>query len=230
VLLYTMDGAGTPVVEVDRASRPPDVDLTPEPREPSGLAYSGSGSMLFSGGHLAATSADSAVLAAALEAAESVTVELWIADGLADQDGPARILSLSRDSASQAFVVAREDQDLHVRLRTSITNESGDGYRGIGMSAFPMTAPTHVVFKFDGSDGVLWTYVDGEPVHVITHIGLDGSLGALDFTAGGDRLGMGDEFVDPRPWAGEIHRVAIYDRALVHAEIACFTAAGPSGP
>lgn len=89
------------------------------------------------------------------------------------------------------------------------------------------TELAHVVYTRDG-EGTAMLYVDGKPVST-RDVGGDPSNWDDGF-----RLALGNELTGDRPWRGELHRVALYARALDSAEIARLAKAGrhkaPAGP
>jgi hypothetical protein len=81
------------------------------------------------------------------------------------------------------------------------------------------TELSHVVYTRD-SEGKAVLYVDGKPVST-RDVGGDPSNWDDGF-----RLALGNELTGDRPWRGELHRVALYARALDAAEVARFAKAG----
>lgn len=75
------------------------------------------------------------------------------------------------------------------------------------------TRLTHVVYAWD-STGQATLYIDGKPIST-REVG--GDLSNWD---AGFRLALGNELTGDRPWKGELHRVALYARALAPDEIA----------
>jgi len=89
------------------------------------------------------------------------------------------------------------------------------------------TKLAHVVYTRN-SEGTAVLYVDGEPVST-TDVG-----GAPSNWDDGFRVALGNELTGDRPWRGELHRVALYARALDPDEVARFAEVGrdkaPAGP
>ncbi|MDI9430706.1 MAG: DUF4038 domain-containing protein [Planctomycetota bacterium] len=81
------------------------------------------------------------------------------------------------------------------------------------------TELTHIVYTRD-SQGKVTLYVDGRPVST-------GEVaGDLSHWEDGFRLALGNELTGDRPWQGELHRVALYARALDESAIAALAKAG----
>ena len=55
-----------------------------------------------------------------------ITIEAWIKPANATQSGPARIVSLSRDSGSRNFTLGQGEEFYEVRLRTTKTSANGE--------------------------------------------------------------------------------------------------------
>lgn len=147
----------------------------------------------------------------AAKASGELTIEAWITPANVPQTGPARIVTLSRDSGQRNFTLGQDGSSFEVRLRTTATDQNG-------MPALrsPKLATAeerqHVVFTFNSS-GVGRLFVNGKPV-AQKETGGDLSNWNDDF-----RLGLGDELSGDRPWDGRFHFVAIYSSALTAKQI-----------
>jgi glycopeptide antibiotics resistance protein len=64
-------------------------------------------------------------LVEAVRATDELSVEVWMAPQNITQDGPARIISLSRDSGARNFTLGQEGADIHFRLRTPASGNNG---------------------------------------------------------------------------------------------------------
>lgn len=162
-------------------------------------------------------------------ASDEFTVEAWVQTSSVDQEGPARIVTLSNRSATRNFtlgqgVVPQGEIDWLGRVRTPATGPNGlfEGdvdplHAGPGVVS---TQLTHLVIT-RASDGFAALWVDGE-------IESSADLpGVLDGWSANFALHLGNEEGSVRPWLGTYHYVALYDRALDGAEIAAHHAAGP---
>jgi hypothetical protein len=172
-----------------------------------------------SGGGLSvnsATTISSGVVAAklvdALTASGEVTLEAWVKPANITQRGPARIMALSQNAYPNGgnFVMGQERSIYDVRLRSTTTDTYGKPSLSSPTGSLT-TGLTHVVFT---------RAVSGE-----TKLYLNGALAASGTTAGdfsnwGDfALGLANEPTGARPWMGELHLVAVFDRALSEAEV-----------
>ena len=153
---------------------------------------------------------------------DSLSVEAWIRPRDDDQDGPARIVSLSGSSTERNVTLGQDGDRYDARLRTTTTNSNGlpslaspGGSLQVGL--------THVVYTRNRS-GNARLYLNARLV-VTRKVG--GKLSSWDEDF---RLHLGDEKTGGRSWLGELHLVAIYSRALSRKEVTRnFEAGSPSG-
>ncbi|MBE9039455.1 VanZ family protein [Oscillatoriales cyanobacterium LEGE 11467] len=75
------------------------------------------------------------------------------------QTGPARTISLSRDTHHRNLTLGQREENLVVRLRSPMTGRNGSDPDLTVAGLFADTQPHHLVLSFDGS--VLQVYIDG---------------------------------------------------------------------
>lgn len=143
----------------------------------------------------------------AVRRADQVTLEAWLTPARADLEGPARIVTISRDSASRNITLGQSNDHYILRLRTSATNEQGTPELVAPEGSLTPGELQHVVVTFDGQTAVM--YIDGEALCQTNHF-----AGTLDTWDESISLVLGNEFDDNRRWMGAIHLVAIYSYAL----------------
>jgi hypothetical protein len=163
-----------------------------------------------------------------IRTSNAITIEAWIRPANTNQNGPARIISLSRDISNRYFTLGQgrgddEPSTLYdVRLRTSLTDENG-----VPSLTTPedvvLSELSHIVYTRDMS-GNTRIYVDG--IEVVTGT-VNGDMS--NWEADDLRLALANEFSLDRPWLGEYRLVAIYNRALSSTEIAQNWAMGSEG-
>ena len=146
-----------------------------------------------------------------------VTLEAWIRPANVDQDGPARIMTLSDGAYDRNFTLGQGRWGNHpsevfdVRLRT--TNTDNDGKPSVtSPTGSATTNLMHVVYTRK-SGGQARIFIDGQ-VAVTEQVGGDLSNWASNY-----RLSLANEIGTGRPWMGTFHLVAIYDRALSESEV-----------
>lgn len=166
-----------------------------------------------------------------LQATGEMTMEAWVTPASANQSGPARIVSLSQDPYHRNITLGQETTEdaqasfFDVRLRTTSTSINGTPSLS-GFSLTPADTPepalVHIVYTYDAT-GVARLYVDTEE-QASAMIGGDLSNWNADYP-----LLLANELTRERPWLGELHRVAIYNRALNPDQVAQNFQAGPDG-
>ena len=150
-----------------------------------------------------------------------ITVEAWIQPADNRQSGPARIVTLSKNSNERNFTLGQDGDKLEFRLRT--TGTSTNGIPAIASPGKTLgTKLAHVVYTHDRT-GQTRIFVDGKSVVEQKVNGLpsnwDGSF----------ELALANELSGDRPWQGTYHLVAIYARSLSPQEVSQNFAAGPQG-
>ncbi|MEO1527408.1 MAG: DUF1592 domain-containing protein [Planctomycetota bacterium] len=182
------------------------------------IRQSGSGLQL-SGGKLA-TSSPPQSLIAALKRTNELSIDVWLRSADLKQKGPARIITLSRDTSNRSFTLGQEVDRFDVRLRTTKTNSNGLP----SLSTPKKTVRkewTHLVFTRSAA-GVSRLFVDGKQV------AQGKSPGTFANWNANDRLAIGDEISGGRPWRGGLRRVAIFNRALSPDQVRQSFRSGPT--
>lgn len=160
-------------------------------------------------------------LMSAIRQSREITAEVWVQPSDAKQQGPARVLTISKDGSNRNFTVGQEFDRFDVRLRTTKTTTNG-----IPSLSSPKNVAgrdlSHVVYTH-AADGVSRIYVDGKQV---AEQRIGGDLSNWD---GGYRLGLANELSKDRPWLGTLRLMAIYSRALSGTEVSQNFNAGPEG-
>ncbi len=147
-----------------------------------------------------------------------VTVEAWVKPSNANQGGPARIVSVSANSDTRNVELNQEGSSFQGRLRAGTGGTSSVSASGVA------PALQHVVFVREPA-GSTRLYVNGVSAATGTS---PGSLSTWDPSM---RLVLGNVAGStPRPWLGELHLVATYDRALTSAEVTQNFAVGADAP
>jgi hypothetical protein len=214
-VLYEFDeGAGSLVH--DTSGHAPALDLTIA--NPGNVEWTDSGLRIVAPTVLDSPSATR--VATACISTNELTVDAWITPGSTTLtgEGPGRIVMMSASSLSANFGLGQGHHDTGIptsvysgRVRT--TTKDDDGLPGLSTSESSVKlALTHVVFT-RSSDGLERIYVDGAIAAAAT---FGGDLSTWAAYA----LHIGNESGAERPWLGELHRIAIYCRALSTEEVA----------
>ncbi len=182
----------------------------------------GAGALEFIGkGTQATADGASSRLAAAIKKSGEITIEAWLRPASGNQDGPARIVTLSKDPSNRNFTLGQDGNRYDVRLRAT-----GTSTNGIPSTASPRaslsTNLTHVVYTRDRS-GRTTIFLNGRPANK------GDAKGATSNWDTSFRLALGDEYGGGRSWLGTYHLVAIYSRDLSPSEVQQNFKAGPRG-
>ena len=156
-----------------------------------------------------------------LKRANACTLEVWLKPANDQQQGPARILSLSSDTSHRNFTLGQEGRGYDVRLRTTAT--SGNGIPSLASPDRTVQPQlTHVVFTRDAA-GRAQFYLNAKPQ---ASQQIKGNFSGWDQSF---PLSLANEATGDRPWQGELHLVAVYSRALTKEEVARNYHAGAKG-
>jgi hypothetical protein len=163
----------------------------------------------------------------ACQATHELTLEAWVTPDHAVQPldtQPARIVTYSSSPEYRNFTLGQgtsssfgmmTGEGFTGRVRTTdLGNENGANPSLFAEVVVP-TAPQHIVYT-RRSNGVETLYRDGETIG--SHSVKTGDFSTWS-TSSSFKLALGNEIDLSRPFAGELHLVAIYDRALTDAEV-----------
>jgi hypothetical protein len=171
----------------------------------------GAGLTILGQGVVAATSGPASALVQALQATGEITLEVLLTPESVDQHGPARIVSLSVDTARRNFTLGQDGGQYVLRLRTTETDEQG--MPEVRTPAGALTGERqHVVATY--GNGAVRLYVNGQCVTT------EDRAGGFDNWDQQYRLLIGNEDTLDRQWHGTIVQLDIYDRALRPDEVA----------
>lgn len=166
-------------------------------------------------------------------AAETLGLSLAVRPLAAAQSGPARILTISRDTHMRNLTLAQEEDDLVLRLRTEDTDLNG-------VLADEPVARLEDVFRGGG-----WLSIDLQIRPRQLAIALDGQPAlSIPLPAAVVRtwhpsfsLALGNEMTCDRPWLGEIRSAVVTappgrerdyaSASVMHAPAACWSMSYP---
>jgi mono/diheme cytochrome c family protein len=166
--------------------------------------------MLTLGGGAATLKTETQGIVSTIKRSGAVAVELWLKTNGLQQSGPARIVTISRNTSERNFTIGQEGQRLQVRMRASSTDKNG---------LPPLQTPPllelgkwyHVIYSREAA-GREAIYVDGKQV-------ANGRReGNLDNWNDDFRLSIGDEVGGGRPWKGQLQLVRIFARGINASE------------
>jgi len=143
----------------------------------------------------------------AVRTSNSVTVEAWIAADNLTQAGPARIVSMEKNSTQRNIIFGQSGNRFETLLRTSSSTSSLlSPVNGVSLNL------SHVVYT-RSSAGQAVMYINGVQVSSQT---ASGSLSAWDAAL---RLALANEIGGSKPWLGDLYLVALYGRDLTSTEV-----------
>ncbi|MBE9159639.1 hypothetical protein IQ265_22795 [Nodosilinea sp. LEGE 06152] len=161
---------------------------------------------------LLATSGPATRLSQAIQRSQSLTVEAWVKPAQVTYSQlPARIVTLSANTDNRNVTLGQGNNKYVTRLRTTTTRSNGDA-KVLEAGQVSLNQLTHLVYTRDRA-GVATFYINGQPQQSAA---IDGDLSNWDAAF---RLALGNELTGDRPWLGEYHLVAIYNRALSGEEV-----------
>lgn len=161
-------------------------------------------------GKAQASVADSVKLFDAITASGEYSVEAWVIPDNNSQDGPARMVSYSQDTALRNFTLGQNA--IYYQLRNQSAGTSANGTPALeALNQQVDTSLQHVVVTFDPASGRK-VYVNGQ---------LDVEENTPDTLAWqNDQIFViGNEVTNDRLWQGVFRLVAVHDKALNGAEI-----------
>lgn len=213
-VLYDFDSASGNLVK-DRSGQgqPLDLHIT----EPGAVRRS-KGALEIRGKTLVRSAKPAQRLVEAIKRSGEITIEAWIKPANTQQAGPARIVTLSRNSGSRNVTLGQEGDLFDVRFRS--TKTSTNGIPSLPTQGRTLrTQLTHVVYTRERS-GLTRIYLDGAQAAEKT---IPGDTSNWDSSYS---LVLANEVEGIRPWLGSYYLVAIYNRDLSAAEVAANFKAG----
>lgn len=206
-VLYTLDRMENGVIP-DRSGVGEPLHLRID--QPQGVLFR-SGRMVVNSSVNIASDGPATKIITAVKLSNEVSIEVWLKPLDSRQSGPARIVTLSKDTSQRDLTLGQDKDRFEVRLRTTVTDTNGMPSTP-GPENSVTTELTHVVYTRSTS-GAAQLFVNGTSVTTKPVAG-DFRNWSADF-----RLSIANELTGDRPWLGELGLVAIYSRALSAVEV-----------
>lgn len=149
----------------------------------------------------------------AIQSTSQFTLEAWIVPANLEQDGPARIVTVSQIEFRRNVTLAQDVAQIVGRVRTTETGDNG--FPELRTDAILEPGLVHLVFSHQ-TNGDEVIYVNAEE-QVRRNLAGDFSTWDPSF-----HLALGAEFnedLESRDFLGTMHLIAMYSRALSEAEI-----------
>jgi hypothetical protein len=207
-VLYTFEeGEGKTVDDVSGVGQPLNLAIEGKEGDVGWLA----GGLALTRKAAVATLGPASKLIQAAKASNELTIEAWVKPANARQRA-ARIVTLSAKPRERNFALEQDGDRYQVYLRTRQTDDVGTG-TALEAGKVATDSLSHLVYARDVS-GKARFYLNG------VEVGHREAAGDFSNWDDGYRFGLGNEISGEQPWEGEVHLVAIYDRALGPAEVA----------
>ena len=172
----------------------------------------GDGAIVFSGKGKVLSPGPADRLTRRLASGSGLSLIIRAATGQKDQEGPARIVSLSSGITQRNFTLGQSGDRLVIRLRTTRTDPNGATPHLSVAGVFGDDRPKHIAVTYDFARQRV--FVDGR---LRAQAKIPG--GRLDNWDPACRLILGNEVTENRPWLGRLYKLEIYDRALSEAAV-----------
>lgn len=167
-----------------------------------GASINEDGEMDVTGGTVYAKSVNDSLLTSC-QHSNQLTIECMITTENLNQNGPARIITFSKDITHRNFTLGQDANQYSVRIRTPRTGDNGIGSE-FSFGKIESGKPAHVIVSY--FPGNVYCYIDGELVY--TGNGIQGDFSNWELSP----LLFGDEASGGRSWDGKLSHVAIYRR------------------
>ncbi len=161
------------------------------------MVLDGEGAILLKGDHEA--------LSDAFRKTNELTIETIFRAENVEQDGPSRFLTFSESAYSRNFTLGQVEEKLVLRLRTTKTGENGSNPETT-LCEIEENTLYHCIVSY--RPGELVCFMNGENVFGTSRV--EGTLEG--WTA--QHFLIGDEWDGKRPWAGEVHGLALWNRFM----------------
>ena len=160
-------------------------------------------------------------LTRSLKKSGGLTLSVWLTPANKTQKGPARIITISKDTSNRNITLGQDQDRFDVRFRSTRTDKNGlpslSSPRGT-----VKTKLTHVAFTRDKS-GTTKLYINGQQV------AKGKAAGSLKNWSDDYKLSIGDEVTGGRSWSGKLHRIRWFDQSLSPSTIVKMFADGREG-
>ncbi len=178
-----------------------------------------SGGLRFDSGTMANSGSAATKVNNAIIASNEMTFEVWAKPTNNTQGGPARIMSISENTAERNATLGQESISYAGRTRTSTGNNNGTPE----VTATPLNTYTlqHVIYTWNGNNGNEKIYINGTEQYSGTRTGNASNWNSAY------QLIIGNELTGDRTWLGEIALAAVYDKALSASEVSTNYNEGP---
>lgn len=217
IALYDFQAtAGNVIHDTSDAGKPLDLKVSDTTKVKRSI-----GSLRVTGDTLIQSANPADKVISAVRQSGELSVEAWVRSADLRQEGPSRIVSISKNTSERNFTLGQENDRFDVRLRT--TKTTTNGLPSLPSSAKTVTTDlTHLAYVYSKT-GEATLYINGVKS---AQRKIAGGFGNWDR---GYRLSLANEATGDRSWVGEFQLVAVYARSLSAGDVARHFQAGPKG-
>jgi hypothetical protein len=152
-----------------------------------------------------------------------ITIEVWCRPESAQQSGPARLVEISNSTSSRNVMLGQDNGRAAIRVLDH--SGSGSGTPTLySNDVFTADTLVHIVLSIDADEGPA-LYVDG----ALRETFMPSAEGTFQHWDPDRVLSIANNPAGTRAWLGNLHLVALYDRALTPEEVLQNYEAGPRG-
>ena len=207
IALYTFEGAnGERVRDRSGIGQPLDLMIS----NPAAVRRS-KGELEITGHTIIRSLKPAAKIIEAAKRGKALSLEVWMRPADTKQAGPARVVTISKNSTERNLTLGQDGDKVDVRTRTTATSANGLPSLA-GRSGSLAKVWTHCVYTMRAGRSAR-IYVGGE---LVANSKAGGDVSNWD---GGMQLALGNEHSGERQWLGALRRVAVYDRELAPDEV-----------
>lgn len=206
IVLYQFDrDTSSQIIDSSGVNPPAHLEISDK-----GALKQAAGSLTLVRPALLATKSPPAKLINAVQKSGEITISAWVTPANLSQSGPARIVTLSKDSSNRNVTLGQDAAKFDARFRTERTGNNGIPSLSSGKVE---KKRTHLVFT-RSRDGRGTLFINGRQT------GQRNFPGSPKNWDRGYRFALGNEISNDRPWLGTYHEVSIYASALSPSEVA----------
>ena len=213
LVIYDFGGNSKNIVQ-DRSGIKPLLDL--KISNPNAVQKS-NGSLVVKGKTKISSAKPAQKIIDAVSKSGQFSVEAWIKTSKIKQKGPARIVSISKDTSTRNFTLGQDNSSYDFRFRTDRSDKNG--LPSVKTGNRVKTELTHIIYSRD-KNGQVNVFINGKKDKQSQ------SKGKVKWDKGFHLL-IGNEMTSDRPWIGTFYLIAVYSKVLKEDKVSRLFKNGP---